>query len=130
MCDFKRSQYSNTSALKWQEKKKLQCSWTFPAAAMVSVLCCVRQTSLPAEAPLQILLPVQQITGLGDGHFFSGSHVWSWLALLQPVGLAGAMCMWQPDEGSGSVGSRSHISHTDLVEKALLWQNSSIFGEV
>lgn len=126
MCDFKRSQYSNTSALKWQGKKKKSCN----AAGPSLLLCCVRQTSLPAEAPLQILLPVQQITGLDDGHFFSGPHIWSWLALLQPVGLAGAMCMWQPDGGSGSVDGRSHISHTDLVQKALLWQNSSIFGEV
>lgn len=85
---------------------------------------------LPAEAPLQMLLPVQQITVLSDGHLFSGPHVWSWLALLQSVGLAGAMHMWQPDAGSGSVGSRIHISHINLVQKALLWQNSSIFGKV
>lgn len=85
----------------------------------------VGQPSLPAGAPLQMLLPAQQITALGDGRLLSGPHAWSWLALLQSLGLAGAMHMQQPDGGSGSVGSRS-TSLSQTLQKALLWQKSSI----
>lgn len=90
----------------------------------------VGQASQPPGALLQMLLPVQWITGLGDGYLFSGPRVQSWRALLQSVGLAGAMQMRLPGAGSGSVGSRIHISHTDLAQKTLLRQKSSIFGEV
>lgn len=75
---------------------------------------------MPAGAPLQMLLPAQQIAGLGDGHLLSGPRVWPWLALLQSLGLARATHMQQPDAGSGSVGSRIHVSHTDLAGSTAL----------
>lgn len=80
----------------------------------------VGQASLPAGAPLQVLLPVQQITLWGDGHLFSGPLVLSWPALLQSVGLAGATHMQQPDAGSGSVGSRIHVSHRPCAKSTAL----------
>lgn len=122
LSDFKRSQYSNTSALKWQEKRAAMQLQLPRCCDGVCLVLWVGQASLPAGASLQVLPPVQQNTRLGDGHLFSGPHVQSWPALLQSVGLAGATHMQQPEAGSGSVGSRTHVSHTDLVQKALLWQ--------
>lgn len=88
------------------------------------------QALLPTEAPLQMLSPVQQIIGFTNRCFFSGPQVQSRSAPLQSVWPAEATQARPPAAGSGSVGSRIHVSRTDLALKTRLWRRSGVFGEM